>query len=195
MRPRARPRDAWWRLLAWTLERAGPTFHKLGQWASTRPDLLPPSLCAVLAALHHSVPAHSLAHTNAAILAAFGAPSEALFRSVEAHPIGSGCIAQVHAATLVDGRRTGAERLAEARAMRKECHPPALARAPSPPPTRDEWFAPAMPIEMGPVEGAMEAARARAYALYEQERAHLGAQLGPDPGPVSYTHLTLPTKA
>ena len=73
---------------------------------------------------------------------------------------------------------------AEARAMRKECHPPALARAPSPPPTRDEWFAPAMPIEMGPVEGAMEAARARAYALYEQERAHLGAQLGPDPGPI-----------
>ncbi len=31
--------------------RAGATFIKLGQWASTRPDIFAPELCAVLSEL------------------------------------------------------------------------------------------------------------------------------------------------
>ena len=45
-------------------------------------------------------------------------------------------------------------------------------------PKRDEWFAPAMPIEMGPVEGAMEAARARASATLPGG-AHAAKALAP----------------
>ena len=73
---------------------------------------------------------------------------------------------------------------AEARAMRKECHPPALARASVAAADARRVVCAGDADRDGPREGAMEAARARAYALYEQERAHLGAQLGPDPGPI-----------
>ena len=87
------------------LERGGPCLTKLGQWASTRPDLLPPSLCATLASLHHSVRPHSLAHTKRAIADAFGSPAEELLLEVSDKPVGSGCIAQVHTARARDGRQ------------------------------------------------------------------------------------------
>ena len=85
------------------LGRGGPCLTKLGQWASTRPDILPPSLCSALSTLHHSVEIHSLEHTEMAILDAFGTPSNALFRELDPVPIGSGCIAQVHKAVTFDG--------------------------------------------------------------------------------------------
>ena len=85
------------------LERGGPCLTKLGQWASTRPDLLPPSLCSSLASLHHRVRAHSLDHTKRAIAASFGVPSEQLFEELSDAPVGSGCIAQVHEARARDG--------------------------------------------------------------------------------------------
>jgi hypothetical protein len=37
-------RAAWYRLLTWTLARAGCAFIKWGQWAATRPDLFPPDM-------------------------------------------------------------------------------------------------------------------------------------------------------
>ena len=40
------------RALVHALERGGPCLTKLGQWASTRPDVLPASLCATLGELH-----------------------------------------------------------------------------------------------------------------------------------------------
>ena len=91
------------RALLGALDRGGPCLTKLGQWASTRPDVLPPSLCATLSSLHHRVRPHSLAHTRAAIAEAFGVPSEELFGELSAEPVGSGCIAQVHRATTRDG--------------------------------------------------------------------------------------------
>ena len=87
------------------LQRGGPCTIKLGQWASTRPDVLPLSVCRTLASLHDDVPAHSLAHTHASIEAAFGRPVGELFASLDARAVGSGCIAQVHAAETLDGQR------------------------------------------------------------------------------------------
>ena len=81
------------------LERGGPCLIKLGQWASTRPDVLPLSLCRALGSLHDRVPPHSLEHSVAAIEEAFGVPCEAMFASLSDEPIGSGCVAQVHIAT------------------------------------------------------------------------------------------------
>lgn len=107
--PAGRRRDAWIarfeRALLQALERGGPCLTKLGQWASTRPDLLPPSLCTTLGQLHHSVRAHSLRHTTMAIEAAFGEAADALFVTLGAQPVGSGCIAQVHEATERRGGR------------------------------------------------------------------------------------------
>jgi len=64
------------------LEELGPTFGKLGQILSTRPDLLP-----------------------AAVVAELKVPWEDVFASIEPDPMASGTIAQVHRATLVGGER------------------------------------------------------------------------------------------
>jgi len=48
------------RALTRGLESAGSTFIKLGQWAGTRPDILPEALCGALAKLHESVEAESM---------------------------------------------------------------------------------------------------------------------------------------
>jgi aarF domain-containing kinase len=99
--------DAWrafvLRLLVRTLAHAGPCAIKLGQWASTRPDLLPRRICVALGALHEGVVTHSLDDTRRTLERAFGAPVETTFSSLRPVPIGSGCIAQVYKATLHDG--------------------------------------------------------------------------------------------
>ena len=101
--------DSLWRRLEAevlnALERGGPCLIKLGQWASTRPDVLPLSVCRTLGSLHDAVPSHSLEHTMRSIEAAFGAPVGRHFRALNERPVGSGCIAQVHEAETVDGAR------------------------------------------------------------------------------------------
>lgn len=37
--------ELWWRWMMWTLQRSGPTFIKLGQWASTRRDIFAKDFC------------------------------------------------------------------------------------------------------------------------------------------------------
>uniref|UniRef100_A0A7S0RBD2 ABC1 atypical kinase-like domain-containing protein n=1 Tax=Chlamydomonas leiostraca TaxID=1034604 RepID=A0A7S0RBD2_9CHLO len=93
-------RARWMELIAWTLERAGPAFIKWGQWASTRPDLFPPDLCAALERLQSSAPAHSAAASRAAVSAAFQRPLELLFDEFDDKPVASGSIAQIHRARL-----------------------------------------------------------------------------------------------
>ena len=80
--------------------RARQAFIKWGQWGATRPDLFPADLCAVLARLHTSAPAHAFAHTRAAVEGAFRRPLEELFDEFDAAPVASGSIAQVHRAVL-----------------------------------------------------------------------------------------------
>ena len=94
------------RLLCNAFERAGPTAIKLGQWASTRPDLFAPELCNHFSArLHAAVTPHSAAHSRQALTAALS-PAGLTLPDVFEHldfttpPLGSGCVAQVHAATL-----------------------------------------------------------------------------------------------
>jgi aarF domain-containing kinase len=94
------------RLLCNALERAGPTAIKLGQWASTRPDLFPPELCNHLSArLHAAVAPHSTAHSRQALEAVL-TPAGLTLADVFEHldfdtaPLGSGCVAQVHGGTL-----------------------------------------------------------------------------------------------
>ena len=86
------------------LERGGACTIKLGQWASTRPDVLPLSLCVRLGSLHDGVPPHALSHTRRAISDAFGARAAQL-EWVSERPVGSGCIAQVHEARAADGSK------------------------------------------------------------------------------------------
>lgn len=88
------------RWVRWSLSSAGATFTKLGQWAATRPDVLPDILCTELAKLHSNAPAHNMAWNKKAILLSFGKQLDDIFEEFDPRPIGSGTIAQVHRAKL-----------------------------------------------------------------------------------------------
>jgi ubiquinone biosynthesis protein len=87
------------------LEELGPTFAKLGQILSTRPDLLPPAVVAELADLQDHVAPLSEAEIVAVMEQELKVPWEDVFAAIEPDPMASGTIAQVHRATLVGGER------------------------------------------------------------------------------------------
>lgn len=105
--------DGWWELLRRRAQRSGPVFVKLGQWAATRPDLLPEELCAALKKLHDCTEPHALAFTHKTLDEAFpaslGQGPWYKHLLIEPEPVGSGCIAQVYVGQLVvaegDGRK------------------------------------------------------------------------------------------
>lgn len=84
----------------WSLLTAGATFTKLGQWGSTRPDLLPPELCEIFSQLHTKAPAHGMAWNRFLFRRDFGVDLEEVFDDFSTEPVGSGTIAQVHRARL-----------------------------------------------------------------------------------------------
>ncbi|MCX7693248.1 ubiquinone biosynthesis regulatory protein kinase UbiB [Tepidimonas taiwanensis] len=86
------------------LERLGPIFVKFGQVLSTRRDLLPPDIADELARLQDRVPPFPTEVAIATIERAFGRPLQAIFAHFEREPVASASIAQVHFATLHDGR-------------------------------------------------------------------------------------------
>lgn len=86
----------WYRVVCWTLARGGAAWIKWAQWASTRPDIFPESLCVRLATLQTAAPAHSFSHTRREVESMFGAPLDSVFSSFDQVPVASGSIAQVH---------------------------------------------------------------------------------------------------
>ena len=86
------------------LESLGPIFVKFGQVMSTRRDLLPPDIADELARLQDRVPPFESNLAVAIIEKAFGRPLARIFATFEQTPVASASIAQVHFATLPDGR-------------------------------------------------------------------------------------------
>ncbi len=91
------------------LEDLGPTFVKIGQIMSSRPDILPKEYCEELKKLRSEVKPLEVSVVKEQILKEFGKPVEELFLSFGETPLGSASIAQVHAATLPDGRKVVAK--------------------------------------------------------------------------------------
>ncbi len=87
-------------MLRRTLERLGPTFIKLGQLLSVRPDLAPKEYTKELEKLQDSVQQFSYSEAKAIIEKEFGKPIEHLFLDFEKNPIASASISQVHKAVL-----------------------------------------------------------------------------------------------
>lgn len=88
-----------------TLEELGPTYIKLGQILSTRPDILPPEFIIELTKLLDSAtsaPSADIIHT---IEQELNSPIDTLFATFDPDPIGTASIGQVHRATLPDGTR------------------------------------------------------------------------------------------
>jgi ubiquinone biosynthesis protein len=82
----------------------GPVYVKLGQLLSTRPDLLPSSYIDALSTLQSNVPAVPWSEVQPVLQRSLNRPLEEVFRQVQPDAIAAGSIAQVHRATLLDGR-------------------------------------------------------------------------------------------
>lgn len=86
------------------LEDLGPIFIKLGQTLSTRRDLLPDDIADELAKLQDQVSPFDSQQARELIEEALGETVEQAFATFEREPLASASIAQVHAATLKNGR-------------------------------------------------------------------------------------------
>ncbi len=114
--PHDRPRR-----LRMVCEDLGPTFVKLGQVLSTRPDLLPEAYTNELAFLRDDVRPFPSAEAEAILTEQYGRTPTEAFASIEPGPIASASISQVHRAVLHDGRvvalkirRPGIEKVVQA---------------------------------------------------------------------------------
>lgn len=86
------------------LTELGPTFVKLGQVLSTRPDILPPDFLEELSKLQDRVPPLPEEQVRAILLEALGKPAEDAFSELDPTPLASASIGQVHAARTLDGQ-------------------------------------------------------------------------------------------
>ena len=86
-----------------TMERLGPTFAKMGQLLSVRPDLIPPSYADELARLQDEMEPFPFAQVKAEIEAQFGEPLGDLYAEFDEKPAAAASIGQVHMAVLLDG--------------------------------------------------------------------------------------------
>src|SRR5436190_9691071 len=90
--------------LADDLERMGPTFVKLGQLLSSRPDLLPEPYLKALSRLQDKVKPFSFEEVEQIILTELGVRLSKGFSEFDREPLAAASLGQVHKATLRDGR-------------------------------------------------------------------------------------------
>ncbi|MEN8907750.1 MAG: AarF/UbiB family protein [Clostridiales bacterium] len=86
-----------------SLEELGPTFVKLGQILSTRPDFIPNHIIKELEKLQTNVPAFSFDEVNSIIESEFGEKINQLYKNFENEPLAAASIAQVHRGKLHSG--------------------------------------------------------------------------------------------
>jgi ubiquinone biosynthesis protein len=87
-----------------TFEELGLTFLKFGQVLAMRRDLLPEAYINELELLHDQLPALGIDAVRETVEAELGAPLEEVFASFSEAPLAAATIAQVHEATMRDGR-------------------------------------------------------------------------------------------
>jgi predicted unusual protein kinase regulating ubiquinone biosynthesis (AarF/ABC1/UbiB family) len=86
------------------LEALGPTFIKIGQALSTRPDFVPAPYIAALERMQDDVSVVDAATMRGIVEEELGVKINKLFATFSDAPIGSASLSQVYAATLRDGR-------------------------------------------------------------------------------------------
>lgn len=86
------------------LEDLGPTFVKLGQILATRVDLFPPDWIEEFGKLQDAAPAADFASIRAQLTEDLGEAPETAFARLDTEPIAAASLAQVHRATLPDGK-------------------------------------------------------------------------------------------
>lgn len=107
LRPAMERRSAAWAAWGLTLrricERAGPTFIKLGQIVSSRPDLFPVEIVNELACLQDSVSPVPFAEILAVLESDLQGTVKDRFLSIDEVPVAAASVSQVHRAVLKNG--------------------------------------------------------------------------------------------
>ena len=85
------------------LEELGPTFIKVGQMASTRPDLLTDDIIDELEKLQTHAPPFPFQEAKAIIEAELGVPVGEVFAKIDREPLAAASIGQVHLGVLMSG--------------------------------------------------------------------------------------------
>lgn len=104
--PKPPPGETWTRAarVRMAMEELGPTYVKLGQMLSTRPDLLPAEWIAQFERLQDAVPPFPTAEVRAILEREWRQPVGAVVRELDEAPVAAASVAQVHRAVLGDGR-------------------------------------------------------------------------------------------
>lgn len=91
----------WYKLLRISLELAGPSFIKLGQWAGSRTDIFSYGFCREVSKLHSNVHPHSVSYSKKKICESLECNNfDYIFEEFKPKPLGIGAIAQVHVGKL-----------------------------------------------------------------------------------------------
>src|SRR5579884_2112306 len=90
--------------LAADLEKMGPTYIKLGQLLSTRPDIIPPVYADALKRLQDKVEPVPFAEIEKIIATELGVRVSRAFQELDPTPLAAASLGQVHRAVLRDGR-------------------------------------------------------------------------------------------
>ena len=90
--------------LARDVEKLGPTYIKLAQLLSTRPDIIPPAYADALARLQDHVEPFGFDEVEKILAHELDVRLSKAFLTIEAEPVAAASIAQVHYAVLRDGR-------------------------------------------------------------------------------------------
>ena len=86
-------------------EELGPTFIKIGQILSTRPDILPIEYINELIKLQDSAPPFPFETVKEIIETDLKKPIDEIFKEIDPEPVASASVAQVHDAVLLDGKK------------------------------------------------------------------------------------------
>lgn len=102
--PEVDPLEAIGARLVRVCEELGPTFVKLGQMVSTRPDIVPVQVLEALGRLQADVKPFPAEQARRIFKNDIGVSVDEAFREFSAEPFASGSIAQVHRAVTSDGQ-------------------------------------------------------------------------------------------
>ena len=94
-----------WQRVRLVLEELGPTFIKLGQFLSNRPDIVPSELCEELEKLLDAVPPFSGTRATMMLEKELKKPVDDVFKKFEKESFSAASVSQVHAGVLKNGKK------------------------------------------------------------------------------------------